>query len=210
MVDQPNSARARDVAYFLHPYSNLKLHEEQGPLVVTEGRGIYVYDEDGNEYIEGLAGLWCTALGFGEKRLVEAATAEMSRLPFFYSLLPPRPRQGHRPRREAGAIGAGADVQGLLHLVGLGSQRHRDQADLVLQQCTRPARQEEDHQPEQGLSRRHRRHGQPDRARGQPPGLRPADRAHPPRRMPPPLPLRAARRVRGGLRDPAGRQSGAG
>jgi len=41
MVDQPNSARARDVAYFLHPYSNLKLHEEQGPLVVTEGRGIY-------------------------------------------------------------------------------------------------------------------------------------------------------------------------
>ena len=85
MIDQPNSARARDVAYFLHPYSNLKLHEEQGPLVVTEGRGIYVYDEDGNEYIEGLAGLWCTALGFGEKRLVEAATAEMSRLPFFYS-----------------------------------------------------------------------------------------------------------------------------
>ena len=85
MIDQPNSARARDVAYFLHPYSNLKLHEEQGPLVVTEGRGIYVYDEDGNEYIEGLAGLWCTALGFGEKRLVDAAAAEMSRLPFFYS-----------------------------------------------------------------------------------------------------------------------------
>ena len=52
MIDQPNSARARDVAYFLHPYSNLKLHEEQGPLVVTEGRGIYVYDEDGNEYID--------------------------------------------------------------------------------------------------------------------------------------------------------------
>ncbi len=85
MIDQPNSAQARDIAYFLHPYSNLKLHEEQGPLVITEGKGIYVYDEDGNEYIEGLAGLWCTALGFGEKRLVEAATAELNKLPFFYS-----------------------------------------------------------------------------------------------------------------------------
>ena len=85
MVDKPNSARARDIAYFLHPYSNLKLHEEQGPLVITEGKGIYVYDEDGNEYIEGLAGLWCTALGFGEERLVKAANAEMSKLPFFYS-----------------------------------------------------------------------------------------------------------------------------
>ena len=85
MSDSANSAQARDIAHFLHPYTNLKLHEEQGPLVVTRGEGIYVYDENGNEYIEALAGLWCTALGFGEKRLVEAATAAMSKLPFFYS-----------------------------------------------------------------------------------------------------------------------------
>ena len=126
--------------------------------------------------------------------------------PLLLLLLPPRPRQGHRPRREAGATGAGADVQGLLHLVGLGSQRHRDQADLVLQQRSRPTRQEEDHQPQQGLPRSHRRHRQPDRARRQPSGLRPADRPHPSHRLPPPLPLRRARRVRAGLRDPARRQ----
>ena len=84
MNDQPNSARARDIAYFLHPYSDLKLHEEQGPLVITRGKGIYVYDEDGNKYIEGLAGLWCTALGFGEQRLVKAAADEMSKLSFFH------------------------------------------------------------------------------------------------------------------------------
>ena len=85
MSDSANSAQARDIAHFLHPYTNLKLHEEQGPLVVTRGEGIYVYDENDNEYIEALAGLWCTALGFSEKRLVEAATAAMSKLPFFYS-----------------------------------------------------------------------------------------------------------------------------
>ena len=85
MSDRANSAQARDIAHFLHPYTNLKLHEEQGPLIVTRGEGIYVYDENDNEYIEALAGLWCTALGFSEKRLVEAATAAMSKLPFFYS-----------------------------------------------------------------------------------------------------------------------------
>jgi 4-aminobutyrate--pyruvate transaminase len=85
MAHLGNSAASRDIAYVLHPYTNLKAHQEQGPLVITEGKGVRVYDEDGNEYIEGLAGLWCTSLGFGEERLVEAAAAEMRKLPFYHT-----------------------------------------------------------------------------------------------------------------------------
>ncbi len=85
MSDRLNSVQARDISYFLHPYTNLKQHEEAGPMVVTHGDGIYVYDDEGNQYIEGLSGLWCTALGFSEQRLVDAASAALSRLPFFYS-----------------------------------------------------------------------------------------------------------------------------
>ncbi len=85
MNERANSARARDIAYYLHPYTNLKVHEKEGPLVITEGKGIYVYDENGKAYIEGLAGLWCTALGFDEERLVEAAMAEMRKLPYYHS-----------------------------------------------------------------------------------------------------------------------------
>jgi 4-aminobutyrate--pyruvate transaminase len=85
MIFKPNSARARDIAYYLHPYTNLKQNEAEGPLVITEGKGVYVYDEDGKEYIEGFAGLWCAALGFSEERLVEAATAQMRRLPYYHS-----------------------------------------------------------------------------------------------------------------------------
>jgi 4-aminobutyrate---pyruvate transaminase len=79
-----NSAASRDIAYNLHPYTHLKKHESEGPLVITEGKGIYVYDENGKEYIEGLAGLWCTSLGFGEERLVEAAARQMRRLPYYH------------------------------------------------------------------------------------------------------------------------------
>jgi 4-aminobutyrate--pyruvate transaminase len=41
-----------------------------------------VYDTEGREYIEGMAGLWCTALGYGNEELVEAAAAQMRKLPF--------------------------------------------------------------------------------------------------------------------------------
>jgi len=78
------TARTRDVAYQLHPFTNLGRHATEGPLVITRGTGVYVYDEAGREYMEGLAGLWCTALGFGEERLVEAAARQMRRLPYYH------------------------------------------------------------------------------------------------------------------------------
>ena len=85
MSDRLNSVQARDISYFLHPYTNLKTHEETGPMVVSRGDGIFVQDDEGNRYIEGLSGLWCTALGFSEQRLVDVASEAMSRLPFYYS-----------------------------------------------------------------------------------------------------------------------------
>src|SRR5512144_2730264 len=81
----PNSAAALDLAYLAHPYTNLKMHQDTGPLVITRGEGVRVYDDGGKEYIEGLAGLWCEALGFSEPRLVEAGRRGLSRLPFYHS-----------------------------------------------------------------------------------------------------------------------------
>ncbi|MFO1153424.1 MAG: aspartate aminotransferase family protein [Rhodospirillales bacterium] len=81
----PASARAaRDIACSAHPYTHLKRHLQTGPLVITRGEGIHVYDEDGNEYIEGLAGLWCTCLGFSEERLIQAGERGLRQLPFYH------------------------------------------------------------------------------------------------------------------------------
>ncbi|MBK8209357.1 MAG: aspartate aminotransferase family protein [Rhodospirillales bacterium] len=79
------SLAERDLAALAHPYTNLATHRRAGPLVITRGEGVRVFDEAGKEYIEGLAGLWCTALGFSEPRLAEAAARGMSRLPFYHS-----------------------------------------------------------------------------------------------------------------------------
>ena len=77
-----NSAASRDIAYLIHPYTNLQRHESEGPVIITEGAGIHVRDDAGNEYIEGLAGLWCTSLGYGNERLIEAASAAMRKLSY--------------------------------------------------------------------------------------------------------------------------------
>ena len=61
-----NSPAARDIASLVHPYTNLRVHEKDGPLVIERGRGVYVYDDSGKEYIEGMAGLWSAAIGFDE------------------------------------------------------------------------------------------------------------------------------------------------
>ncbi|XP_078176334.1 gamma-aminobutyrate transaminase 1, mitochondrial-like [Carex rostrata] len=55
------------------------------PLVIEKSQGIYVYDREGNKYLDSLAGLWCTALGGNEPRLIKAATDQLNTLPFYHS-----------------------------------------------------------------------------------------------------------------------------
>lgn len=79
-----NSAAARDIEHILHGYVDLKKYRESGPTIMTGGKGIYVYDENGTPYIEGVGGMWCTSLGFGEKELIEAAVEQFHKLPYYY------------------------------------------------------------------------------------------------------------------------------
>jgi 4-aminobutyrate---pyruvate transaminase len=72
----------RDVETLVHPYTNLARFRDTGPLVIERAQGVYVYDTAGKGYIEGMAGLWCTALGYGNEELVEAAAAQMRKLSF--------------------------------------------------------------------------------------------------------------------------------
>ena len=80
---------------------------------------MFVYDDEGNEYLESVAGLWSASLGFGgEPRLVEAARKAMERLPFYHQFGP----KAHEFRIELGEArrkGARSDVEGVLLLPGL-------------------------------------------------------------------------------------------
>jgi 4-aminobutyrate--pyruvate transaminase len=79
-----NALRDADLRTVLHPYTNHGLHEEKGPFVAARGEGVRIYDDAGKDYIEGLAGLWCAALGFSEPRLKEAAVRQFDTLPYYH------------------------------------------------------------------------------------------------------------------------------
>lgn len=82
---RPNSDEARDVAYHFHAYTNAQAHAEQGPLIIEGGEGIYVTDNNGNRYIEGMSGLWSVGLGFNETRLLDVANQQMQKLPYYHN-----------------------------------------------------------------------------------------------------------------------------
>jgi len=91
-----NSLSRRDADAVFHPYTNAIANREDGPLVVTRGDGVYVWDEDGEKYLEGMSGLWCASLGFGEDRLAEAAARQMRELPFYHGFS----QKSHPPQIE--------------------------------------------------------------------------------------------------------------
>jgi 4-aminobutyrate--pyruvate transaminase len=85
ILTAPNSAEARDIRFHLHSYTNARLHEETGPLVIERGEGVYVFDSEGRRYIEAMSGLWSVGVGFSEARLVAAAVEQMNKLPFYHT-----------------------------------------------------------------------------------------------------------------------------
>ena len=72
-----------DIRTLIHPFTNLALHREREPFILERGKGICVCDKNGKPSIEGPAGLWCTALGFGEEALVDAAAEQRRRLRYY-------------------------------------------------------------------------------------------------------------------------------
>lgn len=79
-----SNMQTRDVEALLHPYTNAVQHRKVGPHIIERGEGVYVYDDAGKRYIEGMAGLWCAGLGFGDAELIEAAREQLGRLPYYH------------------------------------------------------------------------------------------------------------------------------
>jgi adenosylmethionine-8-amino-7-oxononanoate aminotransferase len=67
-----------------------------GPIIIEQGDGAWVTDVDGNRYLDGLSGQWCVNVGYGRKRLADAAAAQLTKLAFH-----PLTR-GHVPAIELG------------------------------------------------------------------------------------------------------------
>ena len=83
--NQPlTNLQTRDIEALLHPYTPLHKLKTSGPIIMERGEGVFVYDTHGKAYIEGMSGLWCAGLGFGDEEMIEAATEQLRSLPYYH------------------------------------------------------------------------------------------------------------------------------
>src|SRR5947208_17078982 len=68
-------------------FSDLKRLKSERPLVFEKGKGIFVFDENGKDYIEAVSCFYCAALGFSDEELVEAAVRQLRSLPMYPSAI---------------------------------------------------------------------------------------------------------------------------
>lgn len=83
-MNKLSNTQMRDVEALLHPYANANALRNNGAQMIESGAGIYVHDETGKPYIEAMSGLWCAGLGFGNEELIDAATEQFHKLPYYH------------------------------------------------------------------------------------------------------------------------------
>ncbi len=74
-----------DAAHYLHPFTDTRQLASQRTRVITRAQGVYIYDSEGREILDGMSGLWCVALGYGRRELADAAYRQMLELPYYNS-----------------------------------------------------------------------------------------------------------------------------
>ena len=84
-VKNPQTREWQDLSrdHHLAPFSDYKQLQEKGPRIITKAQGVHLWDSEGNKILDGMAGLWCVAVGYGREELAEAASKQMRELPYY-------------------------------------------------------------------------------------------------------------------------------
>ncbi|RJG12550.1 aspartate aminotransferase family protein [Pseudomonas cavernicola] len=103
--------------HHLAPFSDYKQLKEKGPRIITKAEGVYIWDSEGNKILDGMAGLWCVAVGYGRDELVAAASKQMKELPFYNTFF----MTAHPPVLELAKAIADIAPAGMNHVFFTGS-----------------------------------------------------------------------------------------
>ncbi|MCE4055042.1 aspartate aminotransferase family protein [Pseudomonas sp. Au-Pse12] len=103
--------------HHLAPFSDFKQLKEKGPRIITHAKGVYLWDSEGNQILDGMAGLWCVAIGYGRDELAEAASQQMRELPYYNLFF----QTAHPPVLELSKAIADIAPEGMNHVFFTGS-----------------------------------------------------------------------------------------
>jgi beta-alanine--pyruvate transaminase len=78
-MSSPSKTNALEAAWL--PFTANRQFKSE-PRMIARGAGMYYYDPQGRELLDGLAGLWCSLAGHGRTEITSAVTAQMQELDF--------------------------------------------------------------------------------------------------------------------------------
>ncbi|MGO2285192.1 aspartate aminotransferase family protein [Pseudomonas lundensis] len=103
--------------HHLAPFSDFKQLKEVGPRIITHAKGVYLWDSEGHKILDGMAGLWCVAIGYGRDELADAASKQMRELPYYNLFF----MTAHPPVLELSKVIAEIAPEGMNHVFFTGS-----------------------------------------------------------------------------------------
>jgi adenosylmethionine-8-amino-7-oxononanoate aminotransferase len=86
-LDQTEDLTQLDLNSLWHPMVQHRVYEQKPPKRMEKGVGCYVTDEHGNEYLDGVSGLWCVNIGYGRSELADVAYEQIRELAYFPLLM---------------------------------------------------------------------------------------------------------------------------
>ena len=112
--------QAADAAHYLHPFTDFKALAGKGSRVIARADNIYLWDSEGQQILDAMSGLWCVNVGYGQQALIDAATRQLKRLPFYNAFF----QTGTPPAIELAGKLAGLLPEGMdrIHFVSSGSE----------------------------------------------------------------------------------------
>ena len=80
-----NSWESKADEFSLYGFTDLPSVHERGTVVVTHGKGPYIYDTHGRQYLDANSGLWNMVAGFDHPGLIKAAQDQYARFPGYHA-----------------------------------------------------------------------------------------------------------------------------
>ena len=109
--------QAMSRAHHLGPFSDYQQLSDNGPRIIVKADGVYLWDSEGQKILDGMAGLWCVAIGYGRDELADAASQQMKELPFYNTFF----NTAHPPVLELAKTLAELTPEGMNHVFFTGS-----------------------------------------------------------------------------------------
>ena len=75
--------RRKDRDHNIHPWTDFASFKEEGSEVMAEAEGVYVYNAEGERYMDGIGGLWCVNIGYGRDEMAQAMADQVRRIPYY-------------------------------------------------------------------------------------------------------------------------------